>query len=106
MLIKIYQIDRSLDSEHMIFSDLDSMLKMYNRIPTEIYKCVYNGEVKAANLEEVYCAFNLNHPYGYKGRSMSVSDIVEVINEKNDSDFYYCDTVSFCNVTFKEGADK
>jgi len=41
---------------------------------------VYEGEINCSDLEEVYRMFNLNHPEGYHGRSLSVSDVVEVID--------------------------
>ena len=37
--------------------------------------------------------FNLNHPNDYNGHSLSVSDVVQVIELSNvEAGFYYCDS--------------
>ena len=47
-----------------------------------------------ALLEEIYCKFNIAHPEGYHGRSLSVSDVV-VIRREGLEKAYFCDTVGF-----------
>jgi hypothetical protein len=45
--------------------------------------------------------FNRNHPHGYKARSLSVSDVVEVVaDEKLKPGFYFCDSIGFQEVEF------
>lgn len=41
-------------------------------------------------LEDLFTLFNLNHPSDYTGRSLSVSDVVEIVR-KDGSRYYYCD---------------
>ena len=41
-------------------------------------------------LEDLFAKYNIAHPEGYKGRSMSVSDIVAIGEDK-----YYCDSFGF-----------
>ena len=53
----------------------------------------------AGTLEEVYQMFNLDHPEGYRGRSLSVSDVVEVVGEEK-STFHFCDSIGFREVDF------
>lgn len=48
------------------------------RVPAELYDCVFAGEVSAQTLEDIFYVFNMEHPSGYKGRSLSVSDVVEI----------------------------
>ena len=43
--------------------------------------------------------FNLDHPDGYRGRSLSVSDVVEVVGEEK-STFHFCDSIGFREVDF------
>lgn len=50
---------------------------------SEIYDKVFEGEAECGTLEEVYQMFNRDHPDGYRGRSLSVSDVIEVIGEEN-----------------------
>ena len=54
------------------------------------YHMVYDGEMNAnlpidTALELIYRHFNVNQPLDYGGRSLSVSDIVEI-----DRKFWYC----------------
>ena len=60
---------------------------------------VFEGEVDCGTLEEVYQMFNLDHPDGYQGRSLSVSDVVEVVGEEK-STFHFCDSIGFREVDF------
>jgi len=65
-----------------------------DKINLNDYGVVYEGEVsdedasKGNNyvLEMLFTKFNIAHPEDYKGRSLSVSDIVEL-----DGKNYYCD---------------
>lgn len=45
-------------------------------------------------LEEIFERFNINHPEDYKARSLSTSDIVEIVR-KDGSEFYYCDSIGW-----------
>lgn len=46
--------------------------------------------------------FNLNHPEGYKDRSLSVSDVVEVMKDPmHPHCFYFCDSVGFKPIDFE-----
>ena len=80
MDITIYQINMGRDHNRIAFEGLD-LLKMYqgsDKIDSRIYDRVFEGEVDCKDLEDVYRKFNLEHPEGYKGRSLSVSDIGEM----------------------------
>lgn len=48
-------------------------------------------------LEDIYRIFNTEHPKHYAGRSLSVSDLVQVRYE-NKSETYYCDSFGFIKV--------
>ena len=51
--------------------------------------------------------FNLEHPEDYRGRSLSVSDVVEVVEaEAVKPGFYFCDSVGFESVSFDPEAAK
>ena len=60
------------------------------------YNKVFEGELSTQDndlviLEHLFHVFNVDHPDGYKGRSLSVSDIV-VIEEGAERRVYYCDS--------------
>ena len=100
MNISIYQINMSRDPKRTAFRSLED-LNNPEEIDSSIYDCVFSGEVECGNLEDVFQKFNLDHPSGYKGRSLSVSDVVE-IKEAEDADpgTYFCDLVGFKKVSF------
>ena len=103
MEISIYQINVKRDNERVAFLDIESMkeLKGYDKPDSSIYEAAYSGEVDCNSLEDVYRMFNINHPSGYRGRSLSVSDIVEVKSAENvEPGCYFCDTVGFQKIEF------
>lgn len=102
MEIAIYQINNERDYNHAAFQSFDSLEKFQGspEVESEIYDKVFEGNVECENLEDVYRMFNTNHPKGYKGRTMSVSDVIEVIDEKGESTFSFCDSVGFRNISF------
>lgn len=101
MKISIYQIKLRQDTLNLAFQNLATVLKNSDggRIPSEYYDRVYTGEVEAETLEDVFAIFNLDHPLGYRGRSLSQSDVVEVYH-KDVSEFYFCDTIAFVPIEF------
>ena len=46
-------------------------------------------------LEAIYTAFNRNHPIGFRGHSLSVSDVVSLNGE-----YYFCDSFGFKKIEF------
>lgn len=74
MKIRIFQINSGRDTEGACFESL----KNITRIDPAIYDEVFRGEVSCNDLEDVYGLFNSGGPPEYRGRSLSVSDIVEV----------------------------
>lgn len=56
------------------------------------YETVYTGYIEGSDpaeiLEKLYIKFNLNHPSDYRGRSLSVSDLVAL----EDTGTYFCDS--------------
>jgi len=101
MKIRIYQIDVDQDDKFVCFRSLDTMLKKHSgKIPLQIYFNAYEGDVDAKMLEDVFYIFNAKHPVDYRARSLSVSDVVEVMDDPERSSFYYCDTIGFKRIGF------
>lgn len=105
MKIAIYQIEATRDMEGVLFMGLDTHKKVMGsaNIDASIYTKVFEGDVKAKDLEDVYCIFNLERPDCYVGRSLSVSDVVAVIRGTDEVEpgFYFCDTIGFSKVLFE-----
>ena len=101
MNINIYQIDIDRDSKRICFSGLDEIKKLTksNTLDCSIYDKIYSGEVDCNSLEDVYRMFNTDHPEDYTGRSLSVSDVVE-ITDGECKGFYFCDNVGFEKIDF------
>lgn len=93
MKVKIYQ----LQVEHeRAFRGFNPGLKF----PLGEYELVWEGELDAKAIEDVYVILNCNPPEGYKARSLSVSDIVSVTVDGRER-LYFCDSVGWVRI---EGA--
>lgn len=101
MNIAIYQIDPDRDENNVAFLNYENLERFQDSaaLRSEIYDKVFEGEVECGTLEEVYQMFNIGQPDGYRGRSLSVSDVVEVVGEEK-STFHFCDSIGFREVDF------
>lgn len=103
MEIRIYQINSDRDADGYKFMGMDWVKKHWGEqgVDSEIYDKVYEGTISGSTLEDVFCTFNFERPVGFKGHSLSVSDIVEVIQSTDtESGSYFCDSVGFQKVEF------
>ena len=104
MKIRIYQINMDRDLNRVAFCGHDELERYQGsqEIDSMIYDKVFEGAVEASTLEDVYRIFNLQHPPEYRGRSLSVSDIVEVVDGGTaEPGFHYCDSIGFRKVDFQ-----
>ena len=98
MKIKIYQVNTDRDEKQVAFFGMESLPKFQgsSEINSSIYDSAYVGNVDCKTLEDVFRKFNNDHPPGYKARSLTVSDVVEVIESDSvKSGFYFCDSFGF-----------
>ena len=103
MKVAIYQVIPELDRTRMLYNSLEFIKKVHNGIvPAEAYEMVFEGEVEAETTEDIFFVFNAKFPKGYKGRSLSVSDVVEIISSDGKSEFYFCDSVGFAKIKFRK----
>ena len=101
MRIKVYQIDHDKDTQSVKFCGLQETLKEAGSVNPCIYQNVFDGEVDCGSLEAVYEKFNLDHPIGFRGHSLSVSDVVEIYEPDGDlSSTIFCDSVGFQKINF------
>lgn len=105
MKIRIYQIVPERDLDHIMFRSSKWLFEHegYHILDTSIYDKVFEGEVKANNLEDVFCLFNSdNRPGKNTFRSLSVSDVIAVdsSNTPITPGYYYCDVFGFTPVNF------
>lgn len=106
--VGIYQLNDNPDNRNLRFESLKGLQDNGIAPNRENYTLVYaldvseykkNGDEQL--LEDVYEAFNFEHPEDFKGRSLSVSDVV-VIQDKGNISSHYCDTVGFTEIAFFE----
>lgn len=91
MKFKIYQLKKEHDDA--MFLSLD-MLKHFNlEFDFSKYKEVYEGNMNVDGLGDLFAIFNIDQPADFKGHSLSVSDIVQIIeSNKVETGYYFCDS--------------
>lgn len=101
MKVSVYQIVPELDQKGILFQDLARVKEAGDgRVPSEIYECIYCGKLPVKDPEQVFVMCNCEHPEGYKGHSLSVSDVVEFQYETGERKFFFCDSWGFPVVAF------
>ena len=101
--MKLYQVDFDLDENGILFMPYETAKKHYPGISQllEPYKVVYeyteeveDGSTDFKILEDLFVKFNIERPDDFSGRSLSVSDIVQLGDK-----FYYCDSFGWIEVS-------
>lgn len=103
MYIKVYQINSDRDKHRILFESYRRALKYSHKdyIDSAIYDQVFEGEIQNyQGLESLYKRFNLQLPDNYYGHSLSMSDVIEVIDHHNEVCHFYCDTFGFQQIEF------
>lgn len=105
----IYQINVDRDSANVCFIGMESLekIKGTKKVNAAAYDRVYDGKMDCISLENIYQKFNVDHPADYTGRSLSVSDVVEI----RESDtlkpgFYFVDSIGFKKISFDKSLCK
>ena len=96
--VTIYQINRDRDTDRVKFLAFQFLQKFQgtSKINGKIYDLVFRGAVECTDLEAVYRMFNTNKQEGFRGHSMSVSDVVQVSgSQENEDGVYYCNSIGF-----------
>lgn len=114
MKIRIFQISKDRDTHRLKFAGLQEMQKIHQKNglsaspDPSLYDEVYNGEVSCKTLEDIYTLFNTQPPPFFRGHSLSVSDVVEVIENKNNDlhGAFFCDSIGFESIAFDTSKTK
>lgn len=85
----------------MKFISYDEMCRQFGLPQKENYQPVYDGAVETNELEALYAKFNTKCPEGYTGHSLSISDVLELYDDKG-STFHYVDRIGFQQMEFFE----
>lgn len=105
----IYQINMDRDSANVCFIGMESLekIKGTKEVNAAAYDRVYDGKMDCISLENIYQKFNVDHPADYKGRSLSVSDVVEIRESDTlNPGFYFVDSIGFNLISFDKSLCK
>ncbi len=91
----IYQIKDNSEERGYRFMGLDFVTSHGMAVDAADYVFIYCGRLSGEEtLDSLYEKFNLNHPAGYQGHSLSVSDVV-VMQRDGQTKAYYVDSFGF-----------
>ena len=105
----IYQINMDRDTANVCFIGMESLekIKGTKEVNAAAYDRVYDGKMDCISLENIYQKFNVDHPADYKGRSLSVSDVVEIRESDTlNPGFYFVDSIGFKSISFDKSLCK
>ena len=94
----IYQLKDFPDRREYSFVALDRLHEQGLSVDMQNYDKVYSGVMAAdENLESVYTRFNIDRPADFTGHSLSMSDVV-VVHQNGQDTAHYCDSFGFSEV--------
>ena len=81
-----------------VISQGEEAVKKGVAISRENYNLVYTAPLEEGmTLEKIYTRFNINHPKDFKGHSLSVSDIV-MLHKNGENSCHYVDSFGYKDV--------
>lgn len=105
----IYQINTDRDDNRICFLGLDTLerLQQSKAVDPALYDRVYDGKLDCNSIETIFEKFNIDHPADYNGRSLSVSDVVEIRESDTlNPGFYFVDSIGFKGISFDKSLCK
>lgn len=96
----ILQLNNGDHLHHHRFASIDELHKYGLYVDRENYHGVYSGRLKdSETLEDIFTRFNVNRPEDFKGHSLSVSDIIGIVDAEGNAKAYYVDSAGFEEIT-------
>ena len=106
----IYQLKPNLELDSLRFEGTESLKRMgitkdnFDAIKPENYTLLYVGELselqketQGATLEAIFEKFNLDHPEDFRGHSLSVSDIV-LLHQNGQNTAHFVDSFGYTEI--------
>ena len=94
----IYQLKHGDETRDLRFEPYDRLQATGNVVDKANYELVYSAELTlGTSLEDIYTRFNIDHPKDFKGHSLSVSDVV-VLHQNGQDTAHYVDSFGYKNV--------
>ena len=94
----IYQIKGGDETRDLRFEPYDRLIAAGHRVDAKNYTLVYSAPLTpGTSLEDIYTRFNIDHPKDFKGHSLSVSDVV-VLHQNGQDTAHYVDSFGYKDV--------
>ena len=94
----IYQLARKEETMDLRFEPFDRLQATGHTVDRANYELVYTAPLtKDMTLGGIWEKFNIDHPADFKGHSLSVSDIV-VLHQNGENTAHYVDSIGFQQV--------
>ena len=91
----IYQLKDGDETRDLRFEPYDRLQAAGHTIDRANYELVYTAPLTAGtSLEDIFTRFNIDHPQDFKGHSLSVSDIV-VLHQNGENTAHYVDSIGY-----------
>ena len=94
----IYQLKRGDETRDFRFEPYDRLAATGRTADRANYDLIYTAELTpGTSLEDIYTRFNIDHPKDFKGHSLSVSDVV-VLHQNGQDTAHYVDSNGYRQV--------
>ena len=94
----IYQLKRGDETRDFRFEPYDRLPATGRTADRTNYDLIYTAELTpGTSLEDIYTRFNIDHPKDFKGHSLSVSDVV-VLHQNGQDTAHYVDSNGYRQV--------
>ena len=94
----IYQLKRGDETRDFRFEPYDRLASTGRTADRVNYDLIYTAELTpGTSLEDIYTRFNIDHPKAFKGHSLSVSDVV-VLHQNGQDTAHYVDSSGYRQV--------
>ena len=94
----IYQLKHGDETRDLRFEPYDRLQVTGNVVDKANYELIYSAELTpGTSLEDIYTRFNIDHPKDFKGHSLSVSDVV-VLHQDGQDTAHYVDSFGYKSV--------
>ena len=94
----IYQLKRGDETRNFRFEPYDRLAATGRTADRANYDLIYTAELTpGTSLEDIYTRFNIDHPKDFKGHSLSVSDVV-VLHQNGQDTAHYVDSSGYRQV--------
>ena len=91
----IYQLKRGDETRDLRFEPYDRLTATGHAVDPANYDLIYSAPLAPGiSLEDIFTRFNIDHPKDFKGHSLSVSDVV-VLHQNGQDTAHYVDSIGY-----------